>query len=489
VKRGPSGLAPIVVLDRRLAQPLHRQIYDGYRSAILDGRLRPGHRLPSTRALAIELRISRVPVVAAFEQLVAEGYVESRVGSGSCVSSALPLRTRSPREQGGAVAPAGPRRVPRERWPSADAPWLALSGAFRVSQPALDEFPAALWSRLVARRARSMPRRQMTYGDPMGHAPLREALAEYLATARSVRCTAEQIMIVSGSQQALGIASRALLVRGDAVWMEEPGYPGARDALMLNGARPVAVPVDAEGLRVDAGIARRKDARAAYVTPSHQYPLGMIMSAPRRLELLDWARRAGAWIFEDDYDSEYRYDTQPIAPLHDLDADRRVLYIGTFSKVLYPALRVGYLVVPDDLVARFRVIREAMDIFPPTLYQAALHDFLREGHFARHVRRMRAVYAKRRGVLVDAIARELGDAARVVGDHAGMHFVVLLSPKIRDDDIARRAAREGISVVPLSSCYVGARNARAQQGLILGYGPPRANEIVEAVRRLARLVR
>jgi GntR family transcriptional regulator/MocR family aminotransferase len=482
VKRGPGGVAPIIVIDRRLAQPLHRQLYDGYRSAILDGRLRPGHRLPSTRALASELRISRIPVVTAFEQLVAEGYLESRVGSGSFVSSALPT-PRTPRER--SAAPAGPRRVPRERWELAPAPWLDLSGAFRVSQPALDEFPAALWSRLVARRARSMPRRQMTYGDPMGHAPLREALAEYLATARSVRCTAAQIMIVSGSQQALGIAARALLDRADAVWMEEPGYPGARDALVLAGARPVAVPVDAEGLVVDVGIARRKHARAAYVTPSHQYPLGMIMSAPRRLELLDWARRAGAWIFEDDYDSEYRYDTQPIAPLHDLDGDRRVLYVGTFSKVLYPALRVGYLVVPEDLVARFRAIREATDIFPPTLFQAVLHDFVREGHFARHVRRMRAVYARRRAVLVDAITRELGDAVRIVGDHAGMHLVVLLSPRSRDRDIALRAARAGISVVPLSSCYVG---ARAAQGLILGYGPPRANEIAEAVRGLATLL-
>jgi GntR family transcriptional regulator/MocR family aminotransferase len=320
----------------------------------------------------------------------------------------------------------------------------------------------------------------------MGLAPLREALADHLRTVRSVRCTADQIMIVSGSQQALALASRALIERGDAVWVEDPGFSGARDALSLAGARLIPVPVDDDGLDVAAGIARGAGVRAAYITPSHQYPLGTIMSAPRRLQLLDWARRRGAWLLEDDYDSEYRYDNQPIASLQGLDTDRRVIYIGTFSKVLFPALRVGYLVIPPDLVARFRRVREAMDNSPAPLFQIVLHDFLRDGHFARHIRRMRGIYAERRRVLVAALTRELGDTVRIAGDHAGMHVVVLLPPGARDHDIAVRAAARGISVIPLSSCYV---STRPRAGLLLGYGTTRVSDIAEAVRRLKVIVR
>jgi GntR family transcriptional regulator/MocR family aminotransferase len=485
VKRPPDGLGPIVPLDRRLATPLHRQLYEGYREAILDGRLRPGQRLPSTRTLTHELGISRMPVVLAFEQLVAEGYVESRVGAGSFVSSEL--RTPAP-PAGRPPRPPRPgrRRIPREALSAAAEPWLDLHGPFRAVHPAIDEFPVELWARLVARRARLMSRRQMMYGDAMGLVPLREALAEYLRTVRSVRCTAQQIMIVSGSQQALALASRALLEPGDAAWIEEPGFPGARDALTLAGARLVSVPVDDDGLDVAAGIARAPAVSAAYVTPSHQYPLGVVMSAPRRLQLLDWARRSGAWLLEDDYDSEYRYDNQPIASLQGLDGDRRVIYIGTFSKVLFPALRVGYLVIPPDLVARFRRIRAIMDNSPAPLHQVVLHDFIRDGHFARHIRRMRGIYAERRRALVAAIERELGDTVRIAGDRAGMHLVMLLPPGARDRDIAVRAARRGISVIPLSSCYA---SPRPRPGLVLGYGTTRVPEIGDAVRQLKAILR
>jgi GntR family transcriptional regulator/MocR family aminotransferase len=488
VKRPPDGLGPIISLDRRLASPLHRQLYAGYRDAILEGRLRPGQRLPSTRSLARDLQVSRIPVVTAFEQLLAEGYIESRVGSGSFVSPALRDHAAGAGgdRQGAAAPRPGPRRLPREHLPVAAEPWLESWGAFRVGLPALDQFPAETWCRLVARRSRLLQRRQMTYGDPLGYLPLREALADHLRTVRSVRCDAQQIMIVSGSQQALVLAERALLSPGDAVWMEEPGYPGAREALVLAGIRVVAVPVDDDGLDVAAGIARCRTPRAAYVTPSHQYPLGVIMSAPRRLKLLDWARRQGMWVFEDDYDSEYRYDNQPIASLHGLDTDQRVIYIGTFSKVLFPALRVGYLVIPPDLIARFRRIRGLMDIMPPPLYQSVLHEFIRDGHFARHLRRMRAVYSERRRVLVSAIESELGDSVRIAGDLAGMHLVVTLPPVARDHDIAVRAARRGLSVIPLSSCYAG---PRPRPGLVLGYGATRVPEIPDAVRQLKAVLR
>jgi GntR family transcriptional regulator/MocR family aminotransferase len=484
MKRSPEGLAPVVTLDRRQVRPLHRQLYEGYRQAILDGRLRPGQRLPSTRTLAGELGVSRIPVVMAFEQLVAEGYVQSRVGAGSFVSAALPdaapARQPAPRQR----AP-GPRHVPPSRLAIVDEPWLEPRGAFRVGQPALDQFPAALWGRLVTRQIRRLSPRQMQYGDQLGLPSLREALADHLRTVRSVACTPEQIMIVSGSQQALSVACQALLAPGDAAWVEEPGYGGARDALRLAGARVVAVPVDGEGLDVAAGIARAPTARAVYVTPSHQYPLGMVMSASRRLQLLEWARRRGAWLFEDDYDSEYRYDTPPLASLHGLDGDARVLYVGTFSKILFPALRVGYLVMPRDLVARLRRFRDAMDLFPAPLQQAVLAELIREGHFARHLRRMRNIYAERRHVLEATLARELGGVARVVGDRAGMHLTILLPPWARDHDIAVRAAQRGLSVLPLSSCYAG---RPAQPGLVLGYGSTRVGEMTEAVRRLKLII-
>ena len=481
MKRRPEGLGPIIALDRRLAAPLHRQLYAGYRNAILDGRLRPGQRLPSTRSLARDLAISRIPVVTAFEQLAAEGYLEGKVGAGSFVSRALPeiaAKARAPRP------PAGRRRLPRERLASDPEPWFDCWRGFRVGQPALDQFPAETWARLIARRVRMQPRQQMTYGDAMGFVPLRQALADHLRTVRSVRCTAEQIMIVSGSQQALALASRAILAPGDAAWIEEPGFIGAHDALSLAGARVVPVPVDNDGLDVAAGIARCPSPRAVYVTPSHQYPLGVVMTAARRMHLLDYARKRGTWLLEDDYDSEYRYDQQPIASLHGLDTDRRVIYIGTFSKSLFPAIRLGYVVIPDDLIERFRRVRQALDNFPPPLYQAALFDFMRDGHFARHLRRTRAAYAERRRALVRALERELGGIVQIVGDHAGMHLVATLAQD--DRDIAVRAASRGLSVIPLSSCYVG--RAR-QRGLLLGYGATRATEIAERVRELAEVIR
>jgi GntR family transcriptional regulator/MocR family aminotransferase len=487
MKRSPDGLGPVVTLDRRLARPLHRQLYDGYRQAILDGRLRPGQRLPSTRTLALELQVSRIPVVTAFAQLVAEGYVDSRVGAGTFVSKTLPDRALTrPGHRPSPTERPGPRRVPPNPLPSSDDPWLSLRGPFRLSQPALDEFPVATWTRLVTRHARRQSAKQMVYGDAMGLPVLREALAAHLRTFRSVACSADHIMIVGGSQQALALAWRALVAPGEAVWLEEPGYHGARDALLLAGAEVVPVAVDDDGLDVLAGIARADDARAVYVTPSHQYPLGVAMSASRRLLLLDWARRRGAWIVEDDYDSEYRYGGQPLASLHGLDGDARVVYVGTFSKILFPALRVGYLVIPPDLVARFRHLRGAMDIFPAPLLQAALAEFIAEGHFARHLRRMRAVYAERRRALVSALAREIGESVQVVGEQAGMHLVALLPPGTDDRLVAVRAARRGISAAPLSSCYEGRKR---RSGLVLGFGSTRPRDMPDAVRALKAALR
>ena len=482
--RTAHGVPPLVPLDRAGGRPLYLQICDRFRAAIVDGRLRGGQRVPSTRALAGALGISRLPVLNAFDQLLAEGYFESRHGSGTYVSRALP------EDAPGAPRAEGPRPGPRPVARRSDVlarratpPWLGGRGAFRVSQPALDHFPFAAWARLVARQARGGTPAAWHYGSPLGDPALRETLAAYLRTARAVRCEPSQIMIVAGSQQGLEIAARALLDPGDAVWVEEPGYGGARDALTMAGARLVPVPVDAEGLDVAAGTRASRRARAVVVTPSHQYPLGATMSASRRMQLLDWARSAGAWVIEDDYDSEYRYDTQPVAALQGLDRDARVVYLGTFSKVLFPALRVGYVVVPPDLVERFAAVRDAMDIFPPALLSAALADFIAFGHFARHLRRTSALYRERRAALVDAL-RALGPRWRVAGSQAGMHLVALCGRR-GDDAIARQAARDGLWAMPLSSCYLGAPGRR---GLVLGYGGVTADEIPAAVHRLRRAI-
>jgi GntR family transcriptional regulator/MocR family aminotransferase len=495
MKRAAAEIVPLLALDRAAAKPLYRQLYEGFREAILAGLLEGGQRLPSTRGLAGELQISRLPVLTAFEQLLAEGYFESRAGAGTFVARSLadPQRA-SGRRAAGRTTPLRPELRPGRRDVAANPglplgkqePWLQGLGPFRVSQIAVDHFPLQVWSGLVARHGRNPRASQMLYGDSMGDLRFRETLAAYLRTSRGVRCTPEQILVTSGSQHALVIASRVLLDPGDEVWMEEPGYPGARDALAIAGARLVPVPVDEEGLDVAAGVARSPQARAAYVTPSHQYPLGATMTASRRLQLLDWAQRSGAWILEDDYDSEYRYESQPIAALQGLDRDSRVIYIGTFSKVLFPALRVGYLVVPADLVSRFAALRAAIDDFPPALYQAVLTDFLAEGHFARHLRRMRQLYRERRGALVDALRSEPGTALQVLGEGAGMHLTAVLEEGAQDRRISEQAARQGLWAMPLSACYLG---EPSRSGLVLGYGGTGLPEIQDGVRRLAGLLR
>lgn len=480
----------MIAVDRKTSKPLHRQVYDAYRAAMVDGRLRPGQRIPSTRVLASEIGVSRFPVLNAYAQLLAEGYLESRVGAGTVVCSSLPDQA-TPSKPAGALRSAirsGPRPVALRcsMLPGAESlPWTRVWGAFRVGQVAFDQFPVQVWQSLVARRCKRMDARSAHYGDRMGFAALREAIANYLRTARSVRCEASQVMIVNGSQQALEISARVLLDSGSRVWVEEPSYRLAREVFLLNGCRLVPVPVDSEGLNVSAGVRACRNARAAFVSPSHQFPLGVTMSAARRLQLLDWAQRSGAWIIEDDYDSEYRYESSPIASLQGLDANARVIYIGTFSKVLFPSLRLGYLVLPPDLVDRFLLVRRTMDLCPPTFYQEVLADFIVEGHFARHIRRMRMLYGEFRKVLVDHINQQLRERVEVLGDEAGMHLTIALKNGRTDLDLSERAARLNLSLWPLSSSYWGA----ARNGFILGYGGTTLEEIPNAVRKIRTLLK
>ena len=490
MKRISASFLPPIQLAYRTTIPMYRQLYDWFRRAIIDGQMRPGQRVPSTRGLAVELKISRIPVLNAYEQLLAEGYFETFVGAGTCVARSIPDDTLSPptvkarKGHPEIVEKRGPRRLSRRGAALAHMPaqsWLDNLGAFRVSLPALDQFPIGVWTKLVARHSRRPARGIMAYGDAMGYLPFREAIAEYLSTVRGVRCQPSQILVTTGSQQALQISAQVLLDPKDRVCMEEPGYPGARQAFMTAGAHLIAVPVDDEGINVAELIRRGRAARAVYVTPSHQYPMGMTMSATRRMLLLNWAARSGAWIMEDDYDSEYRFGSRPIASLQGLDTDGRVIYVGTFSKVMFPALRLGYVVVPQDLVPAFSAARDAADIFSSTLYQAVLTDFIREGHFARHIRRMRMLYMDRRRALVSAIEMQMGDITEVIGAEAGMHLVALLPRGTNDVAMSRKAAQGGISAMPLSVCY---SKAPTRGGLILGYGGANTRQIHDGIRKL-----
>jgi GntR family transcriptional regulator/MocR family aminotransferase len=474
---------PPLRVDRASGTPLHRQIYERLRRAILEGLLRPGQRVPSTRALALELGVSRLPVLAAYDQLLHEGYLEGRVGSGTFVRGELPealLHAPSPgaprvRSGGPPPSPGGDR----------DRDDRGL-GPFRMNLPALDLFPHSAWARLVSRHAHRLTHAHMAYGDPAGLPPLREAIAEHLRTARGVRCEARQVVIVAGSQAALRLAAEVLLGPGDRVAVEEPGYPGARAALSAGGAEVVPVPVDEEGLRVDLLRGRRGRVRAAYVTPSHQYPLGSSMTAARRFALLEWAADRNGWILEDDYDSEYRYVSRPLGALQGMDAQGRVIYIGTFSKVLFPALRVGYLVVPPALLRPFLDAREAFDLLSPTLYQMVLAEFLREGHFSRHLRRMRALYLARRNALLAGLEEHCRDRLRACNTDAGLHVALLLSGGLDDGDVVRRMAGRGLTGVALSTCYAGAGR---RSGLLLGFGGSTEARLFEATGVLARVLR
>jgi GntR family transcriptional regulator/MocR family aminotransferase len=453
---------------------------------IVSRNLGAGQQIPSTRALAVELRISRIPVLTAYAQLLAEGYFETRAGAGTFVCSSLPDQLSSI-ERGAARsgdARSGFRPVARRALllPRYERlPWVRGLGAFNASQPAFDQFPYEVWSSLVMRHCRSPRVSGLHYGGPLGSEQLRESICTYLRTARAVRCDPQQIMIVSGSQQALEISARVLLDPGSPVWVEEPGYWLTRNVLTATGARLVPIPVDAEGIDVSAGIKRCRKARAVFVAPSHQYPLGATMSASRRIQLLDWAQSSGSWVIEDDYDSEYRYGTMPIASLQGLDHSSRVIYIGTFSKTLFPSLRIGYVVMPTDLVDRFATLRHTMDLGPPYFFQAVLTDFMNQGHFARHIRRMRLLYGLRRIALVGGLTKEFGSTLEILGAEAGMHLVVRLPKGLNDVEIANKAAREKLWLWPLSPTYLGDRTLH---GFILGFGSTTVEEMPSAVHCL-----
>jgi GntR family transcriptional regulator/MocR family aminotransferase len=480
-------------LDPAAATPLFRQVYEGLRRGILDGTLAPGARLPATRGLAEELGVSRNTVLNAYEQLLAEGYLEGKAGSGTYVPRTLPEDMLQVRQTNESQRPAPAKRRALSRrgevlaGVSAAVPrtW-GVPRPFRPGVPALDAFPFETWMRLVARHQRRPPPELLGYGHPAGYLPLRKAIAAHLGPARAVHCDPEQVLVTTGSQQGLDLVARLLLDVGDAAWVEDPGFTSARASLQGAGVVPVPVPVDDDGLDVAAGSTRHPNARLVYVTPSHQYPLGVTMGLSRRLALLDWARRADAWVVEDDYDSEFRYAGRPLAALQGLDRDGRVFYLGTFSKALFPALRLGYLVVPPDLVEAFTNARGVIDRQAPTLMQAVVADFLAEGHFVRHIRRMRTLYAQRQEALLRAARRELGGLLEVCPCATGLHLVGWLDEGRPDRAASQAAAKAGVEAPPVSA-YRAERRGRG--GLLLGYAGSDERHIRDGVRRLAGALR
>jgi len=465
---------------------LQDAISDALRSAIQEGRLRPGARVPSSRDLARQLRVARGTVVLAYERLAREGYLRGARGGGTVVVESLPEHWLAPRrtptpasraERSVALSKRG-ERLAHSPFPIGPLP---PPRPFRPHMPAVDAFPAQLWAGLVARHARNPRPDRLREVDAKGYAPLREALAEHLRVYRGVACAADHVVIAGGTQQLLDVTTRLLLDEGDAAWMEEPGHFGAREILRAAGARLVPVPVDGEGIDVDAGIAAAPDARLAFVTPARQSPLGVTLSLQRRVKLLEWARRNSAWVFEDDYDSEFRYDGRPLPALQGIDRNGVVIYSGTFAKTMFPGIRLAYAVLPDCLVAPFASALSLLSRYVPLLPQLALADFISGGHFARHLRRMRMLYAERRESLLGALESRLGDGIEIVGSSAGLDVVARLPPGVSDRAVARIALGLEVETIPLSRYAI---RPERRGGLVLRFAAVPAARSLRAIPAL-----
>ncbi len=462
-----------IVLDPADTSALYQQIADRVRVAAIAGTIAPGTRLPSSRALSAQLGVARGTVDAAYAILAGEGAVETRGASGTIVSRQFGARPDGPVQRTLFATPEktiGPAPAPLP---------------FRMGLPALDAFPRKLWSGLSVGIARALQPNDFGYPDPAGYLPLRQAIAAYLRVARGIGCRPEQVIVAAGFQGALALVRRALLRPGDAVWVEDPGYTQARQALDAGGQKAVPVRVDRNGMRVAAGVAAAPKARLALVTPTHQYPLGVALSLPRRLALLAWAAESDAWILEDDYDSEFRYTGHNLPALKSLDRADRVLFAGSFSKVLHPSLRLGYLVVPEELIDAFQRASRLLTAGQATLEQRIVAALIDRGHFARHLRRMRGLYAERRAALATALTDALGERVEIGLESGGMHLLARFPGADNDGELVRRAAAAGLAPMALSSLTMAHDNG---QGLLLNFANLPIETTNEAVRRLAAAI-
>lgn len=486
-------------LDRRNTTPLYRQLYTKIRDAILSGRMLPGMQLPPSREFCLHLGISRQTVLNAYEQLLAEGYLRGTVGQGTFVNENLPALL----ERSFFHATALPDKAD-------DCPYISRRGqrysdphgstrfhqgearAFRVSMPDLGLFPFDVWARLEARHSRRH-KKQLGYSDPAGYLPLRELLAVYLKAARGVNCLPEQILITSGSQQALYLLSTMLLDPGEQVWVESPGYRGTNAVLHATQAQMCAVPVDEEGMDIAYAIRHFPGAKAAFVTPSHQMPLGMTMSLQRRMALLDWAQQGSAWVVEDDYDSEYRFGSSPLASLQSLDTQQCVIYVGTLSKVLFPGLRLGYMVLPKKLIQAFTEAKAVIDKHTAVLPQMVLADFIAEGHFGRHIKRTRKIYAERQLALTDAIRQILGEELQCGATDAGLDLAVYFKQAFDEGKVVQAGQALGLELRGLSHYGVmpGQLKPPAHHpgGLLLGFSALDVQQIRRSVAILATILK
>ncbi len=469
VKRAGGALLLSLRIDHEADRPVSTQLYVALRDLILSGGFAAGGRLPATRTLARELHVSRTTVIEAFDRLGSEGLLESRVGAGTYVTKALEAappkpavsaaRVQKPRLSR-AMARSVQRFGERSRLP-------AVARAFTTALPAFDAFPMAQWARLSAKHWRRGRSDVMGYGEAFGYTPLRQAIAAHLRSNRGIACDAAQIFIVAGAQQAFSMIASALINPGDPVWFENPGAIGARNSLIAAGASLVPVPVDDQGLRVDEGLRRSARFRLAFVTPSHQQPLGVVMSLERRFALLKAAQRAQAWIIEDDYDGEFSFEGTPLPTLKSVDSTDLVIYVGTFSKSLFPSLRLGYFLAPPALVDTMGSIMSKVMHGVPTFIQAVVAEFIDEGHFASHLRRMRKIYAERHDALCSSARTRLGGLLDVVPSQSGLHTIGHLRRGLVEMAVSEAAAARNISASPIGRFSLTKMPSR---GLVLGFG-------------------
>ncbi len=484
---------PFIMLDGKDANlPFYRQIYEAIRRAILSGKLISGTRLPASRVLAKQLSVSRITVVNAFEQLLAEGYLEGKTGAGTFVASKIPedllqiSQTKSKNQASNILSEtvklsAFAKILTESRSKISRFQSSSNSVPFKNGLTAVSEFPFDIWEKIAVRVYRGSRYKISGYGEAAGYCPLREAVATHFAATRGVHCDIEQIFITNGAQQALDLIGRILLDAGDKVWIEDPCYQEALGIFRSNGAQIIPVAVDAEGFDLARAEAESRAAKLVYITPSHQYPTGVTMSLARRLSLLEWARKNSAWIIEDDYNSEFRYAGRPLASLQNLDNFGRVIYVGTFSKTIFPALRLGCLIVPKNLVEIFTAARALSDCHSPIFEQAILADFIAEGHFARHLRRMRTLYEKRQNILVEESEKNLSGLLKVSKASSGMHLIGWLAEGFDEIEIAESAAENGLNVTPLSSYCI---ENNLPPGIILGYTGFDEKQIKQGIGKL-----
>ncbi len=523
----------VIAIDSNSSIPLHQQIYEELRQAILKGRLSPGSRIPSTRALSKSLGISRFTVTQSYDQLLSEGYLETIIGCGTFVCKQLPEELlHSTAIESSSKMTGGPIKLSRygriliyaDNVPKIDDSQLTIN--FRFGRPAFDQFPIGLWRKLLSRYC-SADLNWLDYStDPLGYKPLREQITNYLSRSRAVNCKPDQILITNGTQQALSLILRLLIETEETIAIEDPGYLTARLIFQTHGAQILPIGVDESGLIIEQlQKSTSSNIRLVYVTPSHQFPTGAILSLSRRLQLLAWAQQNGTLIIEDDYDSEYRYDGRPIPALQGLDRGGCVLYVGTFSKVLFPSLRIGYLVLPNSLVSIFTRAKWLSDRHLPILEQQVLADFIQTGHLERHIRKMRSLYDRRRQALVQALKTHFGEKATILGEKAGIHLMVRLKTDLRDEKIIQLAAKVDVGMTSASPYYLStcpkydylmgansrdgysrgsnsrddnsrgansrganSRGAHSRGEFIFGYGELTTQQLQEGIRRLAQIL-